>query len=103
MQATRHDGRCQETPDHPERATHHASDPTDAGSTPIAVRPRRLCGRYRFLASPRSSVRGCRFFGPNPYLSPFNVFGPLTLCLTFGVHSSHDKTARVMEVVTGKE
>src|SRR5882724_5516851 len=88
MQATRHDGRCQETPDHPERATHHASDPTDADSTPIAVRPHRWCGRYRFLASPRSSVRGCRFFGPNPYLSPFNVFGPLTLCLIFGVHST---------------
>src|SRR5260370_4736827 len=39
-------------------------------------------------ASWRSSDRDCKQIGPNPFLTPFNVFGPLTSCLTFGVHSS---------------
>src|ERR1043166_6739352 len=81
-------GQCRETPDHLARAIRCASDPTGAGSIPTAARPHRSCGHYRSLASPQSLVRGCRFFGPNPYLSPFNVFGPLTFCLIFGVHSS---------------
>src|ERR1044071_6467204 len=80
-------GQCRETPDHLARAIRCASDPTGAGSIPTAARPHRSCGHYRSLASPQSLVRGCRFFGPNPYLSPFNVFGPLTFCLIFGVHS----------------
>src|ERR1043166_4470320 len=81
-------GQCRETPDHLARAIRCASDPTGAGSIPTAARPHRSCGHYRSLASPQSLVRGCRFFGPNPYLSPFNVFGPLTFCLIFGVHST---------------
>src|ERR1041385_2968283 len=85
-------GQCRETPDHLARAIRCASDPTGAGSIPTAARPHRSCGHYRSLASPQSLVRGCRFFGPNPYLSPFNVFGPLTFCLIFGVHSTSCST-----------
>src|SRR5436190_6715743 len=36
----------------------------------------------------RSSGRDCKQLGTNPFLTPFNVFVPLTCCLTFGVHSS---------------
>src|ERR1022692_805505 len=39
-------------------------------------------------ASRRSSDRDCKLIGPNPFFTPFNVFWPLTLCLTFGVHST---------------
>src|SRR5206468_4086805 len=39
-------------------------------------------------ASRRSSDRDCKLIGPNPFLAPFNVFGPLTFCLNFGVHST---------------
>src|SRR5277367_3141025 len=40
-------------------------------------------------ASWRSSVRDCKQLGTNPFLTPFNVFVPLTRCLIFGVHSIH--------------
>jgi hypothetical protein len=38
----------------------------------------------------RSSDRDCKQLGTNPFLTPFNVFVPLTRCLTFGVHSKGD-------------
>src|SRR5215469_3613577 len=77
-----------ERPTRPGPATRHASGPTDVGSILVAVPLRRWADRHQSLAWPQSSDRGCKFVGPNPYTSPFNVFGPLTSCLIFGVQST---------------
>src|SRR5207249_7826729 len=79
--------RCRERPTHPEPATRPAIAPAAGGSLPGAGRPRRSSGHPQSPSSPRSSDLGCTFSGPNPYTSPFNVFGPLTFCLIFGVQS----------------
>src|ERR1035438_7076209 len=47
-------------------------------------------------ASWRSSDRDCKLIGPNPFFTPFNVFWPLTLCLTFGVHSRSSRRDRIV-------
>src|SRR5690349_9899361 len=86
-------GRCRGMPVLPWRATHSATDPADGGLTPIVERLQLVFVRYRLLAWPRFSTRGCRLVGPNPFLTPFNVFGPLTSCLIFGVHSMHSTPA----------
>src|SRR5579863_8379174 len=39
-------------------------------------------------ASRRSSDRGYKLIGLNPFFTPFNVFWPLTLCLSLWVHST---------------
>src|SRR5439155_282427 len=81
-------GRCRETPTLPELATRPATVLAAGGLLPDAGRPRRSSGHPQSPSSPRSSDLGCTFSGPNPYTSPFNVFGPLTFCLIFGVQSN---------------
>src|SRR5262249_39342027 len=67
-----------------------ASAPAASGSVPVAWRPQRSCAHDRSLAWPQPSSRGCKLVGLNPYLSPFNVFGPLTFVCHFwgSVHRS---------------
>jgi len=76
----------QETPIPLSRATLHASAPAVSGSVDMSAQFRRRQSRRPVRAWRRSSDRDCKLIGPNPFLTPFNVFGPLTLCLSIGVH-----------------
>src|SRR5579863_10309667 len=50
-------------------------------------------------ASRRSSDRGYKLIGLNPFFTPFNVFWPLTLCLSLWVHSNIRDKAYTPSVV----
>src|SRR6202011_1308288 len=69
------------------RATLRASALAVSDLIDISAQFHSWWNRCPMRASRRSSDRDCKLIGPNPFFTPFNVFWPLTLCLTFGVHS----------------
>src|SRR5207247_602040 len=74
------------------RAILRANVPATSDSLDISALLHRSCRRPPARAWSRSSDRGDKQLGPNPYLSPFTVFGPLTCCLIFGVHSNRNRS-----------
>ena len=73
------------------RATLRASASADSDSVGISAQFHRWQSPRPTRAWQRSSDRDCKQLGTNPFLTPFNVFVPLTRCLTFGVHSRVSK------------
>ena len=82
-----HVARYRETPIPLWRAISPRQRSNKWGLIDISVQFHRWQSRSPRHASQRSSDRDYKLIGPNPFLTPFNVFGPLTSCRSFGVHS----------------